>query len=502
MTNTNIEKVAIYLRKSRQEEGMSDEETLHKHRKELVDLVESKGWQYDIFQEVGTSQDIEYRPEFSKLMERIKAGYYSAVVAIELSRISRGSESLVIVEKFQERNVIIVTPNKTYDPNNESDKTLIEAELFGSRLEYQFIKKRLNEGKKRSARMGQWTNGVAPIGYRYNRDTKKLEIREDESETIRLIYDLYLDGQSQHEIGFELNRRGITTRNGAFYQSATIGRILRNPVYIGSVVYGKSEGSGHLHKKSKPLQFKDESKWIRVDDAHPAIVGKEQFNEVQRQLKKRDKIPSRAKAGTFTTSGLLKCGKCGGSLPYRRRKLASGNYVVYVHSCGHMDVYGNRCTNSGIRLDFILKHVKNEVDRYENELTSNRTDGQEVTKNRIQRKINGLKKEIDNMNGAFDRIKKLFINGMIDENEMNEEAESVRNKLDAKNYELREARREYDEVSDESNHLKLQRIAKLKEHFDEMNPESKKANELLKELIERITFEREGNQINIDVEFL
>ena len=500
-----INKVAIYLRKSRQEEGMSDKETLYKHRGELVALVESNDWNYDIYQEVGTSQNIKFRTEFSKLLERIKSGLYDAIVVIDLARISRGSESMVIFETFKERNIKIITPSKIYDLNNESDEMLIEAESFGNRLEYRFIKRRLNEGKKRSARLGQWSNGTTPIGYDYDRNTKKLTINEDEAKIIRLIYRLYLDGKSMQDISFELNRRGIKTRRNAFYHEATIGRILRNEVYIGTIIYGKTEGSGHKNKKTKPLRLRDESEWIRVENAHQPIIDRKIFNDVQYQMSKRNVIPDRAKQGVFTTSGIMYCGKCKKMISYRRRTLADDKEVAYIHSCRKPDEFGNRCDNKSSRLEPVLSAIYEHVMQYENQLFS--MDNKLINKEsirRIKNEMSVLQGEIKRINSSFSRIKKLYIEGMINEEEMKQESSKMNKKLKNKKNEYRTLENKLSKKSNEANEIKIKNIEKLKDRMnpDNPNPFDNEVNRILRELIHKIYYERNGDEIELNIEFL
>lgn len=67
---SKIKYVAIYLRKSRNEEGVDDDEVLLKHRNQLLHFVEENKFKYDMFQEIGSSDTIEFRPEFSRLLER------------------------------------------------------------------------------------------------------------------------------------------------------------------------------------------------------------------------------------------------------------------------------------------------------------------------------------------------------------------------------------------------------------------------------------------------
>ena len=62
--NYDIRYVALYLRKSR-----GEEEDLIKHETILIDMCKKNDWKYVIFKEIATSDSIELRPIFQKLLE-------------------------------------------------------------------------------------------------------------------------------------------------------------------------------------------------------------------------------------------------------------------------------------------------------------------------------------------------------------------------------------------------------------------------------------------------
>ena len=72
-----IKRVAVYLRKSREDENEAD--TLFKHRIQLLEFVKSKGWEYEIYEEIGSSDTIDFRPKFSRLLQEMERGVYDAV---------------------------------------------------------------------------------------------------------------------------------------------------------------------------------------------------------------------------------------------------------------------------------------------------------------------------------------------------------------------------------------------------------------------------------------
>ncbi|WP_191561608.1 recombinase family protein [Metabacillus idriensis] len=107
-------KVALYVRKSREEEGGA-EETLHNQRETLIRIAEQKGYRYDLFQEVESSINWN-RPELAKMLEGIIQGKYSRVLVTHPDRLSRDErDSAELKEIFIEHGIIIETPDNTID---------------------------------------------------------------------------------------------------------------------------------------------------------------------------------------------------------------------------------------------------------------------------------------------------------------------------------------------------------------------------------------------------
>ena len=67
---------------------------------------------------------------------------------------------------------------------------------------------------KQRARLGKWHGGWLPFGYDYNKETKKLFINKIESQAIKKVFNLFIDGRKPSEIANLLNARGVRTAQG------------------------------------------------------------------------------------------------------------------------------------------------------------------------------------------------------------------------------------------------------------------------------------------------
>ena len=155
----------IYLRKSR--EDINKEDSLENHRTILTNLCKNKGWEYIIFEEIGTSDSLEQRKEINKVINLIKTGNVKRLIVMALDRISRNNfDSSYIQKLLIDYNVEVITPNKVYDLNSDSDFLLSSFENIIASQEYRLIKKRLAIGKQVNAEKGKVTSGIPPIGYK------------------------------------------------------------------------------------------------------------------------------------------------------------------------------------------------------------------------------------------------------------------------------------------------------------------------------------------------
>lgn len=172
-----MEQYAMYLRKSRFDRDyaeLSVEETLKRHKAILDRTAEERGYYIaQIYYEVVSGESIAARPEIQKLLEAVGNELYADVLVVDLERLARGNsaDQAYISQVFQFSSTKIITPAKTYDPNNEYDEDFFEFGLFMSRREYKTINRRLLRGRDSSASEGKYISSIAPYGYQ----KKKLE---------------------------------------------------------------------------------------------------------------------------------------------------------------------------------------------------------------------------------------------------------------------------------------------------------------------------------------
>ena len=495
-----ITNVAIYLRKSRQDK--SEVDALEKHRIQLVNFVENNNWSYQVIEEIGTSQDISFRKKFSYLLEQVESNIFDAVVCMDFDRITRAGmdEYSVIQKAFATNQTLIITPHEFYDLS-DSENIMNPIKAVMGNYEFLQIRKRLKEGKVRSARMGKWVNGKPPYGYWYDRNTKQLEIMKDEAKVVQMIFNRYLEKTAMYKIAHELNLLGYRTSNGSFFQDATISRILNNRVYIGDNVFGKSKGSGHLNKKTTTLEYKDEDDWIIVPNSHPPIIDKETFDKVKIDIKKRTRMPTKARSGRYALSGLLFCGKCGRSMRFNRKDLVKRKNVSYVVKCQSSDPFGNRCDNKGIELKTLITEIERQVNTKILSIKDSFVDDTKDTLSNLNQESKLKNSEINKHNLSLERIKELYIEGEIDKEERKSRSNTILSKIDKLNKELINIENSIAETSNQTKKERILRFEEFKSTFS-MENDDESINHALRELIKSIHYTRVDNTITLELTYM
>lgn len=160
---------AIYLRKSREDiesEKYGEGETLARHEKILTTLAEKRGLPIGkIYREVVSGETISERKEMQKLLKDVENEKWTGVLVVEVERLARGdtSDQGRVSKAFKYSHTKIITPAKTYNPDNEFDEEYFEFGLFMSRREYKTINRRLQRGREISVSEGKFARKYCTI---------------------------------------------------------------------------------------------------------------------------------------------------------------------------------------------------------------------------------------------------------------------------------------------------------------------------------------------------
>lgn len=303
------------------------------------------------------------RPAFISMMEDIKAGKVNCVIVKDLSRFGRNYiESGRYIEKiFPYLGVRFISITDNIDSISSLDSTNELMIPFKNLMNDAYcrdisIKVRSHLDIKR--KNGQFIGSFAPYGYIKSPENKnQLIVDEQTANVVRRIFDWKLEGMSGGRIADKLNELGVPTpyqykqMNGEkFYcgyqkhtemrwSAATVNHILRNEVYTGALIQGKTYSPNY---KVRKRMKKKESEWIRCDNNHEPIITKEEFQLI-REIFLTDTRVSPEEEALYLFSGLVKCGWCGGNMT---RKTVTVNGKKYVYLVCAENKKKNNCKNN------------------------------------------------------------------------------------------------------------------------------------------------------------
>lgn len=337
---------AAYLRKSRRDmemEALGQGETLARHERQLADLADRLGvrvarW----YREIVSGDTIAERPQVRQLLEDVGAGLWDGVLVMDVDRLGRGDsiDQGVIMQTFMYAGVLIVTPDKVYDPSDDSDAEFFEIKLFFSRREYSMIKKRMQRGRLASAMDGCYMGSRPVYGYErvklQGRKGWSLKPVPEKAEIVRAVFGWYAYGMEGREVGAaviadRLNGMGLRTDLGKRFEPSYIRHMLQNPAYIGKVQWNQRTTQYAIRDGKRVSTRPRNAGALLVDGHHEAIVDRDLFEQVQRMFATHEKRPKNKMAQVANPlAGLVICAECGRMMQYKGDKRRSNGLLGCV----------------------------------------------------------------------------------------------------------------------------------------------------------------------------
>ena len=264
------------------------------------------------------------RPQFSRMLDEASKpeAPFKEILVWKFSRFTRKREHAVAFKSMLRRRgvrVVSITEQADDTPTGKLLEAIIESvdEFYSENLAQE-----VTRGMREAASRGFWMTTYAPYGYKrvYVQDgvkkRPKLELDPPADAVVRRIFDMVLQGKSILDVTKTLNAEGIPTTNGKKWLKTTIHTMLDNEAYTGTLVWG--------------AKARDGAPPVRVEDAHPAIVSKQDFQRARKLLASRapKKMNPRRASSPYLLSGLVKCETCGKAMTAAEAK--SGRYTYYI----------------------------------------------------------------------------------------------------------------------------------------------------------------------------
>lgn len=414
--------VVGYCRLSR-DEDKENYSSIEEQKRIIKDYAATRNWiieDKDFYIDDNVSGYTFNRPEFTKMLEKVKGGKIDVVIAKDLSRIGRNNgKVLVLIDEFKnmQKNLILVSEmGGTYDVLNDRDDTIGITTWFNERYVKDCSRKTRDHmfSKQKTGRlvMGNYYGYVKD-----KEDVTKLYVDEEIRPVIKLIYKLYVEeGLGRKKICDILNSKYNYPTPSVYYRQKHLerGRIYKHPVqelwstYMISNILNNDVYTGTLrtHKKKtvsirgRAIKLPEEEHFV-FENHHEAIISKETFELAQniRKRKARSKSTSGTRKRNYVFSGLIRCGDCGfgvSGITMNRKQKQKG------YECSQYRIYGKaRCKCHEIKENDIIIHLKEFLkftkEKYQDEINKIeievKTNKEQSNKEKIKFEIETLKAE-------------------------------------------------------------------------------------------------------------
>jgi DNA invertase Pin-like site-specific DNA recombinase len=368
-------KAVFYARVSTEEEKQVN--ALVQQVQENKDVIMENGWELvDQYVDEGKSgTQTKKRDEYNRLLEDLEKDKFDIIVIKSQDRLMRNTKDwYVFIDKLvtSGKRLYMYLDGNFYTPDNSliSGIKAILAEEYSRELS-----KKINNANNRRLEKAKKGEAVAVYGssrcYGYDMANGKQTINEEQADVVRMIYRLYLEGNGGRAIRRELTARGITNHDGKEMNEVTILNILKNEKYIGTLVTNKS----HKDFETKKTVKNPPEDWVRIPDAIPAIVTKEDFKVVSEILnshrleagtEKRAKTIGK-NVGKKLLSGKIFCGNCG-SLYWGKKRTDNGKLTWICSTYAKMGKKSNRRNENDLNVEVDMERGCNSTTLYDEDV--------------------------------------------------------------------------------------------------------------------------------------
>ena len=403
--------MALYMRLSKEDDEAVDESNsitnqryiLRRYIERMPELSRYRLVEY--VDDVYSGKNFE-RPGIERLMEDVKSGQIYGIAVKDFSRFGRNHievgnyiekifplldiRFIALNNHFDSADYMGTTPdmdvafeNLMYDYFSEENSIKIKNDLFHKRMR------------------GKYMATFAPYGYKKSsEDHNKIVIDNEAADVVRLIFNLYEECGVKAEVARYLNEKHIATpqeyakkkgiakhwkyeQEKKFWNGSIIGRILKNPIYIGNTVFHKKEV---VEVGSKRTRCLPQDEWKTCENTHEEIIQKKQFEWVNSEEFKASNHAVRNKIGNHSAitdegtkyydsavycegekrkrgnkdspiKGIVKCGGCRHNMTRRNRRNAS-------YYCRHYyEIKATGCCSENVKEIELMQIVREAISR-------------------------------------------------------------------------------------------------------------------------------------------
>ncbi|MBQ7504941.1 MAG: recombinase family protein [Ruminococcus sp.] len=496
----------IYMRLSREEAKSGESQSISNQRNIIRQYCQDNNITIvREFVDDGYSGSNFTRPGFQEMLQHIDTGLVNTVITKDLSRLGRDmSESSYYAETFfPEHDTHYIAISDSFDSN---EVNLMAPFQFAMNDVYlrdtsRKIKQVINQKRKR----GEYC-ACPPFGYMRNPDDRTNIIPDPNTAPIvQHIFELATKGHSAHAIADILTDEAAITplkyrvmyrddfcEKGASratdtWNHTTVKRILKNQVYLGHTVLGKTTKVSLKSKKKVNIPPED---WVITYNTHEPLITPEEYDTAQYYMGMNTKSWNKydnVRKSVF--NGIIFCEHCGSALCSAGSVYKGEREKYWYLSCLNIPKRSNNHCEHGARIKYsdLVEIVKSELNQF---ISLSKDDINEIIQSAIEKNAKNVYHEKDSLKSIEKRLSdidkiilKLYndnAHGKINDEQLSSMIEKLNKESSSLKERAKEIKKKTDEPYIEDAYKAFFNLVEQYNHIDELTPE------IVRTFIERI----------------
>ena len=266
----------------------------------------------DVFEDPGKSATNMNRPGLQDMLLRCQEDKsINAVLVQDTDRLARNpGDHLQIKALLKKNDIQLISVSQPMLSGNDPESNFIDLIIAGvNAFQSQITGRKVSKTMNQKVLEGWWP-GWAPLGYKNQMVDGKniIVIDEDKAYYIKRMFELYATGtKSMEEIVNELKKTGLKTRLDRPISKSQVAFMLKNPFYIGKILY----------------------KGVIYAGNHQLIIDSDVFYACQQNMAIRNHFATRTRKHFYLLRGVLFCAQCGSRVFADKHTKSDGRVYDY-----------------------------------------------------------------------------------------------------------------------------------------------------------------------------
>lgn len=334
---------------------------------------------------------LEDRPSAQIMLADAKAKKFQGIVTKQLDRLGRDLLDMVRFYRESQRakqKLVFVKEDFSDDPSGRLQFALLAAI---NQYQREDVGRKVRDHNRYLAQSGRWASGIAPLGYRYSKESKEITVDDERVPDIIAVFQAFVDNLGNCSAAARsLNNAGVRTLPGGMWRDDSVKVAVSNPLYRGYIRYQE----------------------IRTPVEIPRIIP-EPLIVAADALISQSVTQSRSASNVYTYSRLIQCSVCGHG--YKLGQVRVNGYQIW--RCRGRKEKGV-CDAPAIS--------SNTLDRAVGEalaviLDPHKAAMREAAEHRPQKK----NKRKDNLQSARKRLVDAYVSGLLEKSDFAERLQAI-----------------------------------------------------------------------------